>query len=618
MTRGMAPLERLQQFLEQGELETADLMFARFFHEALDENCPEILALAAFVSRSARQEHSCALLDDFSQSRLAEGSRQKIEELLARSQQIGPTLRTPLVQEGQRIYLQRLYIQETTIADLLLERACDLPVDEQLLVQSAARLFRWRSKSGWSTEGAADPDWQQLSAIMATTRQVFILGGGPGTGKTTTVAWFLALKLLLHPEAELRIGLAAPTGKAAARLSAALNVTLSARLEEDPGLLPERLRARLPKEARTLHRLLGARPFSTEYHYSSDRPLPLDLLVVDEASMLNQALMRHLLLALPKQCQLVLLGDPAQLPSVGPGQVLRDILQPLTGTADTRLPLTDAGKKRLERITGQPLQQFSRKSDAGLADSVSLLRVTHRYAPESLLARAIDAVGQGRPPPNATDNSFRSLPVWSTEAPVPDALLEPFRDFLRKGSRSPLDWLEAFDTFRLLTPVHEGPYGSAHLNLMIARQLGRRDVWYHGRPVLINTNDYSLRLLNGDVGITLCDSSGVRVCFRGEGQTLVEVRPERLPAHETCFAMTVHKSQGSEFRTVALLVPGKLSKQQEELITRQLLYTGMSRARERLLLYADDDMMKLALQRDSARVTGLHRRLWSRDAREGC
>ena len=597
-------LQLLEKLLAEEELTRADLMFARFFHEALGEEQPEILALAAFVSHASCASSTCIQLDDFLLSPAGEGcQREQLMQAISRSPHVSSSPETPLVQDGELLYLQRLFQQESELAGLLLQRAKGtLPVDEMRLKAGLELLF--------PDDGRENSiDWQKLSVAMAVSRRLFILGGGPGTGKTTSVARFLALKHFLEPNASLRIGLAAPTGKAAQRLSDALKSNYAELEKRLPDTLPP-----LPGEAKTLHRLLGARPFGNRYKYSSDYPLPLDLLVVDENSMLSQALMRHLLLALPDSCQLLLLGDPQQLPSVESGQILGDILLPLKNTEDARLPMTHDGLQKLEKIAGRSLKDFARISKSPLADCASILRVTRRYNENSLLARAIGAINQGKAPPDESDESFSRLPLWPARAPLPEALTAPFQKFLAMQPDSILEWLRAFDRFRLLTPFREGKYGSEELNHAIEKQLGikktnEQSSWYHGRPVMVLRNDYSLRLFNGDIGLAIKDGSGFKVCFQGEENKLIEVRPGQLPRHETCFAMTVHKSQGSEFETVALLVPEGQSKSQQSLVNPQLVYTGMSRAMQHLLLYASQGGMEQALRQNQPRTTGLAGRL---------
>lgn len=497
----------------------------------------------------------------------------------------------PLTLDGDRLYLSRYHAYEARLAEALLGLATARPpVDEAQLGESLARLFARNTQS---------PDWQRLAAAQAVRRNLAVISGGPGTGKTTTVVRLLA-SLLEQPGGErLAIGLAAPTGKAAARMAEAIR---NAKAD-----LPvsDAVKALLPEEARTLHRLLGSHGDSPRVRHHAENPLPLDVLVVDEASMVDLALMAKLVDALPPGARLILLGDKDQLAAVEAGAVFAELCE------GRGLDATAAAE--LERITGQPVPAETPTSRLG--DSVVLLTHSHRFAGDSgigELARRINA-GDARGT-LALLREGRADLAWNA-GPLQAALLErldagyaPFISAARRGD--PTAAFAAFAEFRALTAQREGPWGVAGINealeARIKRRLGiaSRERWYPGRAVMVRQNDYALGLFNGDVGICLPTPNGLRVFFEGEDGHR-PFSPARLPSHDSAFAMTVHKSQGSEFREVLLVLP----EQPSPLLSRSLFYTGITRARQRVEIWGLPQRLAEAVSTRAERAAGLAERL---------
>jgi exodeoxyribonuclease V alpha subunit len=498
---------------------------------------------------------------------------------------------TPLILDHGRLYLARYQAYERHLATQLLQRAGDLPVvDEAQLSESLSRLFAFNQQQ---------PDWQRLAAAQAVRRRLAVISGGPGTGKTTTVVRLLAA-LLEQPGGErLAIGLAAPTGKAAARMAEAIR---NAKAD-----LPvsEAIKAALPDEARTLHRLLGSRGDSPQVRHNAANPLALDVLVVDEASMVDLALMAKLLDALPPTARLILLGDKDQLCAVEAGAVFAELCE---GRGFDVQAAAD-----LQRITGQPVPVSEPGSQLG--DAVVLLTHSHRFAGDSgigELARRING-GDVSGTLNLLKGGRGDL-AWNAE-PTPADLLERldqgYAPYLAAAkSADAAAAFTAFNAFRALTAQREGAWGVAGINEALEARIKRRsqvpsrERWYVGRPVMVRQNDYALGLFNGDIGICLHSEYGLRVFFEGE-DGFRPFAPARLPSHDSAFAMTVHKSQGSEFSEVLLVLPELPS----PLLSRSLFYTGITRAKHKVEIWGLPPRLAEAVATRAERAAGLAERL---------
>ncbi|MBD7923833.1 exodeoxyribonuclease V subunit alpha [Xanthomonas bonasiae] len=533
----------------------------------------------------------------------------------------------PLVLEHGLLYLRRYREYERRLAQGLRRLAAQPlpPFDVAALAPLFAQLF---PKAGVSPlpseegarragEGTSAPDHptdrQAQAAALALRRALLLVTGGPGTGKTTTIARLLLLRIAQASTATApRIALAAPTGRAAERMAESLRAAVTRAL--DHGIDPA-LAAALPAGASTLHRLLGVIPDLPRFRHDADNPLPFDLIVVDEASMVDLPLMCKLVEAVADGTQLILLGDADQLPSVEAGDVLAAILQ-AAGPGDALQP-DDA--QALHPLLGHtPSDTHS----GGLAGHrVHLLR-GYRQAQGFALAPLADAVRAGD-----TDTALALLRSGElagvhfhedSEDPLAtrrDALLAHWRALA--DAEDPAAALRDAARLRLLTAVRAGAHGARGLNARIeqlladsgagARRLGAASPWFHGRLLLITENSYRHGLFNGDVGICLRDAQGALVAwFEGEGDGQVRgFHPAALPAHESAFAMTVHKAQGSEFDDVWLQLPSRDAR----VLSRELVYTGITRARQRLHLAASETVLRAALARHAARISGLAWRL---------
>jgi len=505
----------------------------------------------------------------------------------------GPGDYAPLTLFGERLYLARYQAYEAQLAAQLLARIADQPpVDDARLTDSLQRLFALNA-------GQTGPDWQCLAAAQAVRQRVTVISGGPGTGKTTTVVRLLAA-LLEQPGGErLAIGLAAPTGKAAARMAEAI------RNARDALPLADELKALLPDEARTLHRLLGSRGDSPAVRHHAGNPLALDVLVVDEASMVDLALMAKLVDALPANARLILLGDKDQLSAVEAGAVFAELCEGRGFDAHT------AGE--LQRLSGQSVAVETPGSRLGA--NVVLLTHSHRFAGDSGIGELARRINQGDVSgtrsllqEERTDLHWQSQPSANSLLQRIDQGYQAYLKIARSGE--PASAFRAFNAFRVLCAQREGSFGEVGLNaaleLRIKRRLSltERERWYPGRAVMVRQNDYALGLFNGDIGLCLHDGQALRIFFES-ADGFRTFAPARLPSHDTAFAMTVHKSQGSEFAEVLLVLP----EQPSQLLNRALLYTGITRAKSRVEIWALAPRIGEAVGSKAARAAGLALRL---------
>ncbi|UZE01686.1 exodeoxyribonuclease V subunit alpha [Pseudomonas mediterranea] len=670
----LAPLDRaddllllLTRWVERGWLRALDKAFVAFLHELAPADDPLVLLAAALASHQLGHGHVCLDLfetlkePDFALSLPPEGDSQTgvmllpsqiLQNLegahwcktLASSPLVALAVdereearQRPLVLSGKRLYLRRYWTYERRIDEALRQRLAEQEVAPVDLGERLNGLF--------GPAAAAGPiDWQKLACALATRGAFSIVTGGPGTGKTTTVVRLLAL--LQAPAVEagkpLRIRLAAPTGKAAARLTESISQQVRT-LD-----VPDAVRERIPCDVTTVHRLLGSRPGTRHFRHHGGNRLPLDVLVIDEASMIDLEMMANLLDALPPHARLVLLGDKDQLASVEAGAVLADLCRDAEeGWYNART------RAWLESVSGEDLSAADLQQDIDgthpLAQQVVMLRHSRRFGEGSGIGQLARWVNQQQP------EKARQLLVGKRHADLfslalkgeHDGALERlllegqaegpqgYRHYLsllrqrRPAVSRPLEdacWVEwardvlsAFDAFQLLCAVRKGPWGVEGLNqrvtaaLLKARLIDSDHQWYEGRPVLMTRNDYGLGLMNGDIGIALklperdgpeAGRQVLRVAFpRNDGQGGVRfVLPSRLNDVETVYAMTVHKSQGSEFSHTALILPDALN----PVLTKELVYTAITRAKQWFsLIEPRPGIFEEAVRRKVKRLSGL-------------
>ncbi|MEO9384776.1 exodeoxyribonuclease V subunit alpha [Chromobacterium phragmitis] len=544
---------------------------ASLFQRLSPEVEDRVLALIGELGNANLAGHVCLPL-----AHRAESASLRNSPLVGRPGDYAPLI----LDEAGRLYFARHWHDEDRLAQGLTRLAQPVPPpDEARLADLLSRLF----------PGDGGQDRQKLAAALAARQRLMVISGGPGTGKTTTVVRLLALLAAMSPR-PLVMAMAAPTGKAAARLSESVRAARD-RLDVD-----DAVRRQLPALAETLHRLLGLRPGAEAPRHHAGNPLPLDVLVVDEASMIDLSLMARMVAALPSQARLILLGDRDQLSSVEAGAVLGELCGRIAYRADT--------VDWLRRVAGGSLDGDAAPGGA-LTDCVALLTRSHRFGADSgigELARRVNA-GEGLASLLTLDDA--NWPdVWRQEAACDADLLARRRGYLDAvAAGADADEVQrAFSAFMLLAAERRQV---ADCNRRVERELEAAGIkqpgrdWYPGRPVMIGENDYGLSLFNGDIGFALQRPSGLRVLFPSADGGWREFSPGRLPAHETVFAMTVHKSQGSEYDEVWLQLP----QQAGALLDRALLYTAITRARLRFAAVGDADVWlrgaELAPRRDS-------------------
>jgi exodeoxyribonuclease V alpha subunit len=621
---------------EAGELRRLSGAFARFIASVGDAS-PALMLACVLLSELEGRGHSCLMLDELvaDPCALMGWSEEQWQALAAAAAPLPKSVKAwcavlagaeqvwqagelsfdqPLVLDGERLYLRRYWRDETLVANSIGARARQLrPVD-------AGQVRGWLDILFASHRKAETPDWQKLACAIALRGSVAIITGGPGTGKTYTVARLLALLFAVAPDAGgQRIALAAPTGKAAARLKQSIDKALTELADKVGDALPLReLTARMGA-ARTLHSLLGARPDTRAFAHNKGNPLDVDVLIVDEASMVHLEMMAALLDALPPGATLVLLGDKDQLASVEAGAVLGDLCHDAQAGGYDAATLAYALAASGETIPPEFLG-----AAGALAQQTVMLRHSRRFGgPIGQLALAVNAgeVARAEQVLRSGDDAVR----WIEHAQQHHVLqlaeggYRPYLDLIRDGDAASHDaWarsvLQSFESFRLLCAVREGEWGVSGLNAAIeqrlesARLIRRRGEWYVGRPVMVTRNDYGTGVFNGDIGLTLADPGrpdSLRVYFL-EGDKVRSVLATRLRHVETAYAMTVHKSQGSEFAHTVLVLP----KAGGSMLARELVYTGITRASQVFTLVSPASaVLAEAIGRRTQRASGLRKML---------
>jgi exodeoxyribonuclease V alpha subunit len=511
-----------------------------------------------------------------------------------------------------RLYLYRYWEYEKRLADLIQKRVQDgvndLDIDH--LNRSLNRYF---------AKGAGESiDWQKVAAVTAILKKFCVITGGPGTGKTYTITKLLALLLEQASVDAQKICLAAPTGKAAARLQESIRQTIQT-LNCDA-----RIRNAIPASVQTIHRLLRSKSNSPYFHHNRENPLPADIVVIDEASMVDLALMSKLVQAVPESARLILIGDKDQLASVEAGSVLGDICD-----RNILHGFSDEFRQKIIELSGIDLKTVQAGSPAkpGLQDCIVVLNKSYRFAGDSsirTLSRHVN-LGQGARALEVLRHSRDDTVAWVEFGSKGDFLNILAQKIIRGYSRflkseDPLAALESFGCFKILCALRVGPFGVISINSFAEEVLKQQGLihfdtlpatkWYKGRPVLITSNNYNLGLFNGDIGIAWPnpDSSSGELCVffpAGDGR-LRRYPIQSLPDHETVFALTVHKSQGSEFDEVVLILPDK----DYPVLTRELLYTGITRAKKKFSIWTHPSILSNTITRKIERTSGLRASLW--------
>jgi len=622
-------------------LRDLDVAIARFLNQQCPQASYEVLLLAAFTSNQQASGHLCLDLKNRQLATQLWGTSPPPELVtllpgkpddwlhdLRQSPLVSQDGSSPLVLDGSRLYLRRNWAREVSVAEAIDQRLATVsPLPVKRLRDAMTRLF---------PSADDQTDWQQVACALASRSGIGIITGGPGTGKTTTVVRLLGLlqSLSMASNQRLRIRLAAPTGKAAARLTESIGEQVQ-QLD-----VVTAVRDAIPTEVTTLHRLLGTRPDSRHFRHHADNPLHADLVVVDEASMIDMDMMASLLEALSPHTRLILLGDKDQLASVEAGAVMGDLCR-------------HAHQGRYQQSTidfirdtcGADISDYRETEQAlgnALAQQTAMLRTNWRSKDSpgiGELARAVNEenLPQVRKAFQQYNDSLHRHPLRSDGQQLETLLLNGSGDHhglraLFNAVATPPAQRQDFDAWatgllkqlthqQLLSGLRSGPFGVEQLNQRITRHLQQQDLapereWYPGRPVMMTRNDYQLGLMNGDVGLTLPlleernnkPELLLRVAFQLPDGRIKWVLPSRLDGVETVYAMTVHKSQGSEFRHTLLVLPDA----PHPLLTRELIYTAVTRARDRftLLEFGKPTVLDSAVRKRTWRASGLAERLF--------
>ncbi|MFT2099477.1 exodeoxyribonuclease V subunit alpha [Marinomonas sp. 2405UD66-6] len=515
----------------------------------------------------------------------------------------------PMVLSGTRLYLYRYYQYEQQVLTYLKKQFDVSPydVDANLIAQ----LFPNKSDS---------VDWQKVAVANAASLPFAVISGGPGTGKTTTVTKLLALLVAQAAEQgqALRIELAAPTGKAAARLTESISKAKS-------GLpLSSDIKQAIPEQASTLHRLLGSDFGRSRFKHNKENPLHLDVLLVDEVSMVDLPMMAKLIDAMPSHGRLILLGDKDQLASVEAGGVLGDL-----SFGIEKAYFQPDWAERLAQLTNENLQPYSNASAPSISRALTLLRTSYRFAADSGIGQLAKAMNAGDVKgvlhcleSNKADVHWQIPKEGQTKADIATLAkgYDEYWDAIREVNNSAYDSqsiskiYSVFSRYQILTAVRQGEFGVEKVNAQLEQYFYQRGrvkdphVWYPGKAVMLTRNDAALGLFNGDIGLCMPDESQrLRVWFIQPDGSFTGLLPSRLSEFEVVFAMTVHKSQGSEFEKVDLLLPMTPS----PVLTRELIYTGITRAKKDFTLWGSGHLIRTAAESRIERHSGLVEALWS-------
>lgn len=609
----------LRHLLSLKLLSPLDVRFAEVVATLSGEDAPVVRLAAALASRAVSRGHVCVdlaaiahrpLLDDEGQGVLT--PLPGLSDWLAALHE-SPLVETrpawtldgarpsscPLVLVMSRLYLNRYYRYEQRLGHELAARREPLLSAPPFIRGLLDRLF----------PGATGEDDQRTAVAVAALKPLTVLSGGPGTGKTSTLVRILAVLQTIALSERGRpdqVLLVAPTGKAAQRMSESIRAQIAS-LDIEPDV-----RDAIPHEATTIHRALGYRRRTpTRFHFHREHPLPADVVVADEASMIDLALMTKLVEAVPQPSRLILIGDRDQLASVEAGSVLGD-LYPAT-VRDAAIHPSVALASALRELT--PLSPPAEEAPpAPMGDCIVQLRRSYRYGEHSGIGALARAIREG--------DAGRSLAVLAGDETMPygEVALHPFigagleDDLLRlveagyrpltDPHRAPGDRLAQLRRFRILCAHRRGPSGSTALNQRVLDHLApagtQPDGLYDGRPIMVTKNDHQQGLFNGDVGLVVrAGERWVAAFSTSEGTTTIPA--SRLPPFETAYAMTVHKSQGSEFDRVAVVLPEVPS----PILSRELVYTAVTRAREKADIFGDEVVLRRAIRTAVERASGL-------------
>lgn len=596
-------------------IEPLDFYFALEFSEQYNDELAKpwqelwfhvLLAL----SESARNGHTCLPINVIANHRFGFQSDQEVithngyifpaeQELTAMLTLLPLSDNSAITFSQNSLYMRRNYLFEKE-----LERALKIKKEYALsYTHSAIQL----AINELFPEQSDDVDWQKLAVANSVNKGLSIIAGGPGTGKTYTVTKLLSALIMLNPS-EIEIALVAPTGKAAQRLSESIVNAI----QGFKGIIADDILSRIPTTALTLHRLLGVIPNQVDFRKGIDNPVHYNVVIVDEVSMVDLALMTRLFRALPATTQVIMLGDADQLPSVALGSVLADIaVKPHVGySQQNRQYLAE-----ISQLTKQQTTQLPIAKGKQTADHLSLLLKSRRFDGEGAVGQIALATIAGQAEKSwqyMQSNSAKGGDIYL----LPERLNEWLPAYIDQyylpiaNAENVTSAFELLTEFRVLCATRVGPEGVNAINHAVISQLqgaGFIDRLYHGLPIMINENHYGLNLYNGDIGLIWRNEHGhLMACFEtvdDQGQAIVkQIIPSRLPSFEPVYAMTIHKTQGSEFNHVAMVLP---KRSETNMLSRELIYTGVTRAKQQLSICVCQNVWRSGLEAKVQRYSNL-------------
>lgn len=597
MSTTLATIKKLR---DQHIFSDFDVHFTQFFTTLTDSIEEAVLTGMVLTSYLTAQGHTCVDLEKYANQHFPTSDSSVTLfcpslfswlEALQNCPFIGaPGEQTPFILNEHYLYLYRYWRYEQQLGNFI-QTCFQRPpptIDYNSLNTRISELF--------PTENQGEIDWQKVAALTALLTNFCLISGGPGTGKTFTVAKILVLLLTQSPH--LRIALTAPTGKAAARLKQVITVAM------ETLACPASIKPLIPQETYTLHRLLGSIPYSPDFQHNAENSLPYDIIVVDEASMVSLALMAKLAQATLPTARWILVGDKDQLMAIEVGTVLGDICEIKSN------PLTQLTHWSCDHIPQIP-RLFR------LQDCIVFLEKNYRFSVDSDLGQLANAVKRGYTEQTLTllrkaspTVKWRILNFVEMANALKESVIDGFSTYFQ--AKGPEDSLQALEKFRILSALRQGPIGVVALNRLIEQILLEQGLirpktqrWYHKQPIMITQNDYTLNLFNGETGVVLHDPNNpqtLQAFFPTLEGGLRSFAPTHLPAHETVYAMTIHKSQGSEFETVLLLLPQQFS----ALLSRELFYTGVTRAKKSIEIWAQEAVLRKIVVQRTQRMSQLY------------
>ena len=581
------------------------LSFAKFFDDKA------VFIAAYHMSKNLSDGHICLDIDRFNtalESLEIDEEQQYLftpidRDLLKNSPFVTDTLMSsifnrPFVLDGNRIYLQRYWIYESKILDIItqkMDNSLDLREASFTKLKSCTQFIA----DQFTSHLKGETEWQLVAAINSALNNFSIITGGPGTGKTFTVAKLLSIILQLNIDES--IVMVAPTGKAAARMGESLQKAVN-----DSSYGIKASAAIIDKlntiESKTIHSLLGYRKGTHKFKHNVENKLQQSVIIADEASMIDVSMMSKLLDATKDTTKVILLGDKDQLASVEAGSIFGDLCRVC---GDDIRDITDEVSTIYQQVTQDILESGSDKNHA-LFGSVCELKVSRRFKDDEGIGKFSKAIISGNEAivdDEAFFESTNDVVVTDDEKEV-TKLFSSYRKYIKEDDTEKA--IELFDTFRVLCATREGEFGVNEVNAKIEKMLklnGKKDTFYHNQPIMIKKNDRQLEIYNGDTGIVRKNGNGkLFLHMKGRENPI----PVALIANcETAFAMTIHKSQGSDYNTVAVLMP----EEESRILSKELLYTAVTRAKEKVIVFGKKEILKSAINHGVDRVSGVVERL---------